>query len=80
MLGEGIAEPKAIDDAFKLMFQAPLGPVQLMDRVGLDTVRNIEAHYRDELPWTPEAPMRLLEEMVEAGKLGVKTGEGFYKY
>jgi 3-hydroxybutyryl-CoA dehydrogenase len=52
-----------------------------MDVVGLDVVLDIEKHYAETRPGTiPEGPQRLLEKMVTEGKLGVKTGSGFYEY
>lgn len=80
VLGEGVSDPEAIDAAFKELTQGTVGPVEMMDRVGLDTVRNIERHYNDELPWTPDAPLELLDKMVDDGKLGLKSGEGFYRW
>jgi 3-hydroxybutyryl-CoA dehydrogenase len=52
----------------------------MMDAVGLDVVLDIENHYAAENPHLPEGPRELLRAYVEAGKLGVKTGEGFYTY
>jgi 3-hydroxybutyryl-CoA dehydrogenase len=52
----------------------------LMDQVGLDVVLDIENHYAEEFPHLPKNVRDLLQEYVDAGKLGVKTGEGFYTY
>jgi 3-hydroxybutyryl-CoA dehydrogenase len=56
------------------------GPFQLMDNVGLDVVLDIEEHYAQEFPHLPTGPRALLHSYVDAGKLGRKSGEGFYKY
>jgi 3-hydroxybutyryl-CoA dehydrogenase len=52
----------------------------LMDLVGLDVALDIENHYLDEFPQLPKGPRDLLQTYVDAGKLGIKTGEGFYTY
>jgi 3-hydroxybutyryl-CoA dehydrogenase len=51
-----------------------------MDRVGLDVVLDIEDHYAAVLEGLPESPRRLLREYVEQGRLGRKSGRGFYDY
>jgi 3-hydroxybutyryl-CoA dehydrogenase len=51
-----------------------------MDMVGLDVVLDIENHYAAEFPHLPESVRDLLRSYVDAGKLGIKTGEGFYTY
>jgi 3-hydroxybutyryl-CoA dehydrogenase len=58
----------------------PAGPFQMMDLVGLDVVLDIEYHYAEEFPHLPKNVRDLLQAYVDAGKLGVKTGEGFYTY
>jgi 3-hydroxybutyryl-CoA dehydrogenase len=80
VVAEGVAGPEDVDGMFKLNWHMPAGPFQMMDSVGLDVVLDIEDHYAAENPHLPEGPRRLLHEYVDAGKLGVKTGEGFYKY
>jgi 3-hydroxybutyryl-CoA dehydrogenase len=57
-----------------------MGPFQLMDRVGLDVVLDIEEHYASEREGIPEGPRNLLRRMINEGKLGVKSDEGFYRY
>jgi 3-hydroxybutyryl-CoA dehydrogenase len=52
----------------------------MMDLVGLDVVLDIENNYAEELPHLPKNVRDLLQTYVDAGKLGVKTGEGFYMY
>jgi 3-hydroxybutyryl-CoA dehydrogenase len=79
-LEEGVAEAEAIDTIAKLGFNHPLGPLALADLIGLDTcVAIMEVLHRgfgDER----YAPRPLLRELVAAGKLGRKSGEGFYSY
>ena len=51
-----------------------------MDAVGLDIVLSIEEHYAEKNPSLPESPRRLLREMLAEGRLGMKSGRGFYEY
>lgn len=51
-----------------------------MDVVGLDVVLDIENHYAEVRPGLPEEPRMYLRKMIEQGKLGVKSGSGFFKY
>lgn len=51
-----------------------------MDVVGLDVVLDIEKHYADIRPGLPEEPRKLLQAMIAQGKLGVKSGSGFFEY
>lgn len=75
-----MARPEDIDAMFRLNWHMPVGPFQMMDSVGLDVVLDIEDHYAAENPHLPEGPRRLLHEYVDAGKLGRKSGTGFYDY
>ncbi|KAH6661985.1 hypothetical protein B0J14DRAFT_611394 [Halenospora varia] len=77
---EGIATPAEIDAIYKDVLKTPVGPFEQMDLVGLDVVRDIEDVYARNREGLPVEPRRLLGEMIGDGKLGVKTGEGFYKY
>jgi 3-hydroxybutyryl-CoA dehydrogenase len=52
----------------------------MMDLVGLDVALDIENHYVDEFPHLPKHARDLLQTYVDAGKLGIKSGEGFYAY
>ncbi len=80
VVAEGVARPQDIDGMFKLNWHMPVGPFQMMDQVGLDVVLDIETHYAHDNPHLPNGPRELLHTYVDAGKLGVKTGEGFYKH
>jgi 3-hydroxybutyryl-CoA dehydrogenase len=76
----GYATHEDIDRGWMLEWDAPMGPCGLMDKVGLDVVRDIEMMYYRESGDPADRPPQLLYEMIEAGKLGEKTGEGFYSY
>ncbi|TWS23063.1 3-hydroxyacyl-CoA dehydrogenase family protein [Tsukamurella sputi] len=80
VVAEGVATPEDVDGMFKANWHMPAGPFAMMDGVGLDVVLDIENHYAAENPHLPEGPRRLLHEYVDSGRLGVKTGEGFYRY
>jgi 3-hydroxybutyryl-CoA dehydrogenase len=80
VVAEGVARPEDVDGMFKLNLGVPAGPFQLMDLVGLDVALDIENHYAEEFPHLPKNVRDLLQTYVDAGKLGVKTGEGFYTY
>ena len=80
VVAEGVARPEDVDGMYKLNLGAPAGPFQLMDLVGLDVALDIENHYVEEFPHLPKGPRDLLQSYVDAGKLGIKTGEGFYSY
>jgi 3-hydroxyacyl-CoA dehydrogenase len=77
---EGIAVPAEIDAIYKAILKTPVGPFEQMDLVGLDVVKDIEEHYAENREALPQEPRNLLAQMIREGKLGVKTGEGFYKY
>jgi 3-hydroxybutyryl-CoA dehydrogenase len=80
VVAEGVARPEDVDGMFKVNWGVPAGPFQMMDLVGLDVVLDIENHYAQEFPHLPEGVRDFLQAYVDAGKLGVKTGEGFYAY
>jgi len=80
VVAEGVARPEDVDGMFKINWRVPAGPFQLMDQVGLDVALDIENHYCEEFPYLPKKSRDLLQSYVDAGKLGVKTGEGFYTY
>ncbi|GIG58147.1 3-hydroxybutyryl-CoA dehydrogenase [Longispora fulva] len=79
MLEDGVASAADIDKAMKLGYKHPMGPLELTDVVGLDVrldiARTLQAAYGDRF-----APPQLLIDMVAAGKLGKKTGEGFHTW
>jgi 3-hydroxybutyryl-CoA dehydrogenase len=79
-LHDGVAEAEAIDTIAKLGFAHPLGPLALADLIGLDTCVSIMEVLHHGLGDDRYAPCPLLREHVEAGRLGRKTGEGFYRY
>jgi len=79
-LHEGVAEPEAIDTIAKLGFAHPLGPLALADLIGLDTCVAIMEVIRDGLGEERFEPCPLLREHVAAGRLGRKSGAGFYDY
>jgi 3-hydroxybutyryl-CoA dehydrogenase len=80
VVAEGVARPEDVDGMFKVNFGVQAGPFQMMDLVGLDVALDIETHYCEEFPYLPKESRDLLQEYVDAGKLGIKTGEGFYSY
>jgi 3-hydroxybutyryl-CoA dehydrogenase len=77
---EGVAEPEAIDTIAKLGFAHPLGPLALADLIGLDTCVAIMEVLHEGLGNPKYAPCPLLRQYVQAGRLGRKTGRGFYSY
>ena len=79
MVEQGVASPQDIDKAMKLGYRHPMGPLELTDLVGLDVRLSIMEHLHRELG-EQFRPPALLRQMVRAGKLGRKTGEGFYSY
>lgn len=79
-LFEGVAGVAEIDTVMKLGMAHPMGPLQLADFIGLDTCLSILNVLHDGFGNHKYAPCPLLVNMVMAGKLGVKTGEGFYMY
>jgi 3-hydroxybutyryl-CoA dehydrogenase len=79
MLEEGVATAEEIDRAMELGYNHPMGPLKLTDHVGLDVRLKIAEHLREELG-ERFSPPQILRRLVRAGKLGRKSGEGFYKY
>ena len=77
---EGVAKPEAIDTVMKLGMSHPMGPLRLADFIGLDTCLAIMQVLHRDMNDDKYRPCPLLIEMVKDGKLGNKTGEGFYKY
>ncbi len=79
-LYEGVAGVAEIDTVMKLGMAHPMGPLQLADFIGLDVCLSILKVLQDGFGNSKYAPCPLLVNMVTAGKLGVKSGEGFYVY
>ena len=79
-LMEGVAEAEAIDTVMKLGMNHPLGPLALADLIGLDTCLAIMEVLHDGLGDDKYRPCPLLRQYVAAGRLGRKSGEGFYNY
>jgi 3-hydroxybutyryl-CoA dehydrogenase len=79
-LHDGVADAEAIDTIAKLGFAHPLGPLALADLIGLDTCVAIMEVLHEGFRDDKYAPCPLLREHVEAGRLGRKSGEGFYRY
>jgi 3-hydroxybutyryl-CoA dehydrogenase len=80
MVEQGVASPEDIDRAMELGYGYPMGPLKLGDLVGLDVRLSIAEYLHQELRSEVFRPPQLLKDMVSAGKLGRKSGEGFYKY
>lgn len=80
VLAENIASAEDIDKAMHLGANHPMGPLALADLVGLDICLRVMETLHEELGEDKYRPHPLLRKMVRAGKLGQKTGEGFYKY
>ncbi len=80
MLEEGFAAREDIDTAIRLGLNHPMGPLELVDLIGLDTTLQIAEVLHDEFREPSFAPPPLLRRMVAAGRLGRKVGRGFYEY
>jgi 3-hydroxybutyryl-CoA dehydrogenase len=79
-LQEGVAGVEEIDTIMKLGMAHPMGPLQLADLIGLDVCLSIMQVLHEGFKTDKYAPAPLLEQLVKDGKLGIKTGEGFYQY
>jgi 3-hydroxybutyryl-CoA dehydrogenase len=77
---EGVASAEAVDTSMRLGYGMALGPLALADRMGLDEVMRWMQHLFDELGDLKYRPCPLLRKMVRAGRLGVKSGSGFFEY
>jgi 3-hydroxybutyryl-CoA dehydrogenase len=77
---EGVASAEAVDTSMKLGYGLPVGPLALADQMGLDDVMRWMQHLFDELGDVKYRPCPLLRKMIRAGRLGVKSGKGFFEY
>ena len=92
LYANGISDPESIDAAWTLGTGAPKGPFQIMDTVGLETVKNIVEQYQKVptlinpllkkmmLPYNYRGMLNIVNKYIDEGKLGKSAGEGFYKY
>src|SRR5204862_635903 len=80
MLEQGVASAKDIDTAMELGYNHPMGPLRLTDLVGLDMRSNIAEYLHGKLGSETFRPPEILRRMVRDGKLGKKSGDGFYKW
>ena len=80
MVEQGVASARDIDTAMELGYNHPMGPLRLTDLVGLDVRLNIAEYLLVKLGSETFRPPEILRRMVREGKLGKKTGEGFYKW
>jgi 3-hydroxybutyryl-CoA dehydrogenase len=80
LVGDGYCDFEDLDRAWMLSYGLTWGPFGLMDRIGLDVIRDIEMQYYHNSGEERDKPPRFLEGLVAAGRLGVKTGNGFYRY
>jgi 3-hydroxybutyryl-CoA dehydrogenase len=78
VVAQGVSTPQDVDEMWKINMGTKTGPFRLMDAVGLDVVLDIENHYVNEFPYLPTTARDFVKRYVDAGKLGRKSGEGFY--
>ena len=77
VVAEGVSTPQVVDQLYQSVMGS-LGPFRSMDKVGLDVVLDIEEHYAAVRPGIPAEPRQLLKRYIEQGRLGIKSGKGFY--
>jgi len=75
---EGVSTPAEVDHMFEVLLGTHGGPFRLMDKVGLDVVLDIEEHYAAIHPELQAGPRELLKQYIKEGRLGLKSGKGFY--
>jgi 3-hydroxybutyryl-CoA dehydrogenase len=80
IVDQGYCGYQDVDRAFMLAMGAKFGPFMLMDLAGLDVIKKVEETYYRESGDPSDKPPKVLSDLVEKGHLGVKTGQGFYKY
>jgi len=79
VVATGVSTPQDIDKIFLVNTGSPIGPFKEMDMVGLDVVLAVEEHYAALTPSLPAGPRELLKKYIAEGRLGVKSGNGFYE-
>ena len=80
MVEQGVASPEDIDTAMVLGYRHPIGPLKLTDLVGLDVRMAIGRYLAEALDNPAFAPPQLMQDMVAEGRLGKKSGRGFYDW
>jgi len=80
VIDEGVADPEDVDRLWMIFFQTKYAPFGIMDMVGLDVVADIEASYQATTLDPTDVPSPTLHRLIAEGKLGEKSGEGFYKH
>jgi 3-hydroxybutyryl-CoA dehydrogenase len=80
VVAEGVSTPEEVDAIYSRIFRVRAGPFRLMDAVGLDVVLDIEENYAKVREDIPQGPRELLRDYLRRGRLGRKTGGGFYDY
>jgi 3-hydroxybutyryl-CoA dehydrogenase len=80
MVEQGVATPEDIDRAMELGYRHPMGPLRLTDLVGLDVRLGIAEYLHEALGSEAFRPPELLRRMVAEGRLGKKSGRGFYEW
>jgi 3-hydroxybutyryl-CoA dehydrogenase len=80
LVDSGAATPEDVDRTWMIVMETPMGPFGLMDRIGLDVIRDIEMVYYEESGDESDAPPKVLLDKIENGELGLKSGKGFYTY
>jgi 3-hydroxybutyryl-CoA dehydrogenase len=80
VVAEGVASAEVVDAIYSQATGSQQGPFRLMDAVGLDVVLSIEENYAQHRLGLPDGPRLLLKKMIAEGRLGVKSGRGFYDY
>jgi 3-hydroxybutyryl-CoA dehydrogenase len=80
LVASGVAEPKDVDKAMKLGANHPMGPLELIDLIGLDVHRAKMETLRTKLNDPRYQHPKLLDDMIAGGKVGRKAGKGFYDY
>jgi 3-hydroxybutyryl-CoA dehydrogenase len=80
VVATGVSTPEDVDRIFMVNTGVTMGPFREMDQIGLDVILEIEEHYAELNPSLPAAPRILLRKYISEGKLGVKSGCGFYTY